>query len=131
MGTFFSDTTASTVAWTLYEMGKDENRGLQAEIQKEVDAMLAKNGPTLSAKVLEDEIPLLQGAIKETLRLYPPAPIIGRDCIEQTTVNGYAIPAGTVVITDLYAVHRHPEIWPGPEPDLAHAVTITSLNGIN
>ena len=47
-------------------------------------------------------------------RLYPPAPIIGRDCIEQTTVNGYAIPAGTVVITDLYAVHRHPEIWPEP-----------------
>ena len=56
------------MAWTLYELSKDENRGLQAEIQKEVDAMLAKNGPTLSAKVLEDEIPLLQGAIKETLR---------------------------------------------------------------
>ena len=29
-------------------------------------------------------------------------------------MNGYAIPVGTVVITDLYAVHRHPEIWPEP-----------------
>lgn len=188
-----SDTTASTVAWTLYELSKEENAGLQAAIQREVDVMLAKRagGRPLCAGDLED-IPLLQGAIKETLRLYPPAPIIGRDCIEETVVDGYTVPPGTVVITDLYALHRSPKIWPepdrwlpaerwteggpaaykgnsdawipfatgqracigkyfairesqvllsillhhfdfaaGPDPDLAHAITITSLNGIN
>jgi len=188
-----SDTTASTVAWTLYELAKEENAGLQREIQKEVDAMLAQRGAggELEANDLS-AIPLLQGAIQETLRLYPPAPIIGRDCIEETEVDGYTVPPGTVVITDLYALHRDAKIWPepdrwlpaerwtkdateeykgnsdawipfatgqracigkyfamresqvllslllhnftfdaGPDPELAHAITITSLNGIN
>ena len=59
------------MAWTLYELAKEENAGLQREIQKEVDAMLAQRGAggELEANDLS-AIPLLQGAIQETLRLY-------------------------------------------------------------
>jgi cytochrome P450/NADPH-cytochrome P450 reductase len=188
-----SDTTASTVAWTLFELSR-EPEVLRA-IQREVDDMVSKkcNGDPakLGVECLES-LPLLQGAINETLRLYPPAPIIGRDCVkENSMVEGYTVKEKDVVIIDIYALHRDPKLWKDPtrwnpqrweegrasvcedafvpfaagqracigkyfaireaqvflslllhkfsfspapaklEPDIAHAITITSLNGIN
>jgi len=193
-----SDTTASTVAWTLYELSR--NLDVQRALQREIDELLASVGndySKITAKVLdanEGRSSLLQGCIKETLRMYPPAPIIGRDWQgpEPTRVDGYEIPPDTTVIIDIYSVHRNPKLWaepdrwaperwssdagrlapkdpkalipfaPGPrscigryfaeretqmflilmlneydwsfqgeEPDVAHAITVTSLNGIN
>mmetsp|Transcript_2180 Transcript_2180/g.3363 ORF Transcript_2180/g.3363 Transcript_2180/m.3363 type:complete len:538 (+) Transcript_2180:237-1850(+) len=190
-----SDTTASTIAWTLYELSKNED--VQLKVQKEVDAMMKK--PSIGgdpANITANDLDALEelfSAIKETLRLYPAAPIIGRDCIEENIMDGYLIEPGAIVITDIYSLHRNPKLWadpsrwyperwsplcdepykvkhpeawvpfatgqracigkyfairesqfflamllhnfnwaPGPsEPEIAHAITITAMNGIN
>lgn len=185
-----SDTTASTIAWSTFELAK--NPEIQMRLQEEADELMDKldgDVEKISARDL-DQMKLLNGAIKETLRLYPPAPVIGRDCPEDALVDGFQIEKGQVVITDVYAVNRDAKLWQDPdvweprrwteeaegdwkatkqlisfapglrsclgkyfairesslflllllyyfefepgseEPQLAHAVTITSLNGI-
>jgi cytochrome P450 len=45
------------------------------------------------------------------MRLYPPAWIVGRRAVEPLTVDGYTIPAGSLVATSQWIVHRDPRWW--------------------
>ena len=57
----------------------------------------------------------LQAIVKETLRLYPAAPIlIPHESIEDCTVVGYHIPAGTRLIVNVQKLQRDPQIWKDP-----------------
>ncbi|KAI3759024.1 hypothetical protein L6452_06597 [Arctium lappa] len=53
--------------------------------------------------------------IKETLRLYPAAPLsVPRESLEDCIVSGYNIPKGTRLLVNLWKMHRDPNIWPDP-----------------
>ncbi|XVF77883.1 hypothetical protein PTKIN_Ptkin14bG0083300 [Pterospermum kingtungense] len=55
-------------------------------------------------------------AIKETLTLHPPAPLlVSRENRERSEINGYDIPAKTRVIVNAWAIGRDPNCWPEPE----------------
>ncbi|CAL1410901.1 unnamed protein product [Linum trigynum] len=57
----------------------------------------------------------IQSIIKETLRLYPVAPLSGlREALEDCTVGGYFVPASTRVIINAWKIQRDPEFWPDP-----------------
>lgn len=53
--------------------------------------------------------------LKETMRLYPSAPIIGRRVVAADRLCGYAVPAGVDVLVVPWVIHRHPDFWPDPE----------------
>ena len=58
----------------------------------------------------------LQAIIKESLRLYPAAPLsIPHESMEECTVGGYHIPAGTRLFTNLSKIHRDPQVWSDPD----------------
>ncbi|KAK4840635.1 hypothetical protein QYF36_014405 [Acer negundo] len=59
----------------------------------------------------------LQAIIKETLRLYPPSPIIAlREAMEDCTLsNGYHIPAGTRLMVNVWKIQRDERVWPDPD----------------
>ena len=46
--------------------------------------------------------------LKETMRLYPSAPLLGRRAVEEDVLGGYRIPAGADVVIAPWVVHRHP-----------------------
>src|ERR1051325_4448920 len=53
--------------------------------------------------------------LAESMRLYPPAWIIGRLALEDVEVGGFTIPRGAIVIVSQWVMHRDPRYWSDPE----------------
>nr|HEX4316308.1 cytochrome P450 [Kofleriaceae bacterium] len=104
------ETTATTLAWALHHLV--ENPAWLARIEAEL-AEVVGAGP-LQLEHLE-RLVLLDAAIKETMRLTPIIPIVGRRLKRAATVGGRELPAGATAIAAIYLVHRRPDLWPSPE----------------
>jgi cytochrome P450 len=57
----------------------------------------------------------MQQVIHETLRLYPAAYLFAREAVTEDTIEGYPIPAKTLIFITPYITHRDPHYWPDPE----------------
>lgn len=111
------ETTSSTMALCLYELAKNEV--LQKKVQKEIDEIF-KAERSISKKVdfeLMTEMKYLDCCLNETLRKYPPAPFLIRECGKLYHIPGskVAIEKGTPVIISTFGLHRDPEFFPNPE----------------
>jgi cytochrome P450 len=104
------DTTTSTVAFLFYELARSPEwaERLQAE-RREV----APEGPP-SAAQLFGEMPQLDLAVSETLRLYPPAWIGPRRAGEEFEFGGHRVPAGLPVNYSSWASHRLADVFSDP-----------------
>ncbi|KAF2068082.1 hypothetical protein CYY_010592, partial [Polysphondylium violaceum] len=59
--------------------------------------------------------PVIEWVINETLRLFPPAPMIGRSSTKQDILpNGIKIPKDTLILVSVYALQRDSKIWKDP-----------------
>jgi len=55
------------------------------------------------------------GAVaKETLRIRPVVPFVGRELREHTELGGYELPPGTVVMPAIYLAHTRADVYPDP-----------------
>lgn len=104
-------TTSGTAAWTLIELLRHPDH--LAEVVEELDA-LAAGGGELSYQALR-EMPKLEAAIKEALRLHPPLILLLRVAKVDLDVGGYRIPAGALVGASPSVSNRLPEAFPEPE----------------
>jgi cytochrome P450 len=104
------DTTTSTVAFLFYELARDPEWADRSADER--DAVAGDGDPT--AAQLFGEMPQLDMAVSETLRLYPPAWIGPRRSATDFTFGGYRIPAGLPVSYSSWASHRLPEVFPDP-----------------
>ncbi|KAG9439961.1 hypothetical protein H6P81_020126 [Aristolochia fimbriata] len=106
-----SDTTSITLTWALSLLLN--NRDALKKAQEELDAYVGKD-----RNVTEEDIPnlpYLQAIVKETVRLYPAAPVaVPHEAMEDCCVGGYRIPAGTRVLINLWKIHRDPRLWTDP-----------------
>jgi len=92
------DTTSAAFAWAVFELL--QNPALLAELRGDLHAAA--------------EPPLLAYVIKETLRLYPPAPAGLRQATRDLEFGGYRIPGGHLTAFSIYAAHRLETIYPEP-----------------
>jgi cytochrome P450 len=53
--------------------------------------------------------------LKETMRLYSPAPFFPREVIEDVELGGYIIPKGSIIFISPYVLHRDPRWFDDPE----------------
>jgi cytochrome P450 len=104
------ETTATTLTWALWEILRRPD--VQAELRRELDAVFG-DGPIDAARLRE--LAYLDGAIRETLRLYPIGAGFGRKLARPTRIAGHDLPAGIVVMPSMYLLHRRAAEWPAPE----------------
>jgi sterol 14-demethylase len=104
-------TTSGTAAWTLIEMLRhpDVLRG----VVDELDGLYA-NGEEVSYQALR-EMPLLEAAIKEALRLHPPLILVLRVAKRDLEVAGHRIHEGKLVGASLAVSNRIGEDFPEPD----------------
>jgi cytochrome P450 len=113
------DTSTSTISFMLYELARHPH--VLARLYAELDAVLGGAPPT--AAQLARELPELDMALDETLRLYPPAWVGPRRAIEAYEFAGHHVPAGTYVAYSSWASHRLPHVFPEPEAFLPERFT--------
>ena len=98
------ETTAISLACTIWLLARHPE--WIARIREEWSGLVGKD-TRLSAKHLMS-MPILTAAIKEGLRLYPPAYLVSRVAKEAQVVEGVPIRAGQTVISNIYGAHRNP-----------------------
>ncbi|CAO2636495.1 Cytochrome P450 11B1, mitochondrial [Lemmus lemmus] len=103
------DTTA--VPLTLFELAR--NPDVQQAIRQE--SLAAEASIAANPQRAMTDLPLLQAALKETLRLYPVASSLERLLTSDLVLHNYHVPAGTVIIMCLYSLSRNPSVFPRPE----------------
>ena len=104
------ETTANALTWTYYLLS--QNLWASFRLRAEVHQALGGRRPT-GADI--PALPYLGLILNESLRLFPPAWIIGRRAIADDMIGGYRVPAGTVIAICIYTLHRHPAFWEDPE----------------
>lgn len=104
------ETTALALSWTLALLAAHPE--IEARAVDEIAAVT--KGDRVEARHI-DEFVYLKQIFNESMRLYPPAPIIFRAVIEDFDLSGYPVKAGTVLVVPIYAVHRHAKLWDRPE----------------
>nr|ANY30306.1 flavonoid 3'hydroxylase [Oryza officinalis] len=106
-----TDTTSSTVEWTLAEMIRHPD--VLKEAQYELDTVVGR-GRLVSESDLP-RLPYLTAVIKEAFRLHPSTPLsLPREAAEECEVDGYRIPKGATLLVNVWAIARDPTQWPDP-----------------
>ncbi|MFB7026817.1 MULTISPECIES: cytochrome P450 [unclassified Streptomyces] len=104
------ETTATSLGFALHLLALHPEA--QKRAQEEVDRVLA--GRTPGAADL-DALPYVTRVLKEAMRLFPAAPVIGRRAVAATEIGGVAVPAGADVLVAPWVTHRHPDYWEDAE----------------
>ena len=125
------ETTANTLSWSLALLSA--HPAARERLEAELDSVLGDRDPDTGDA---DKLPWARAVVAEAMRLYPPAWTIERNALADDEVCGVRIPAGGLVATPPYLVHRHPEFWADPAgfdprrflpdgegPGLPHAAT--------
>jgi cytochrome P450 len=104
------ETTANALAWTWYLLsGAPE---VQAQLLDEVDRVLEGRQPDVTDI---PRLPFAEQVVTEAMRLFPPAWIIGRRALVDTTVGAYPLPARSIVVMSPWIVHRDARLYDEPE----------------
>ncbi|XP_037933996.1 probable cytochrome P450 4d14 [Teleopsis dalmanni] len=107
------DTTTSGISHTCYLIARHPE--IQQKLFDEIRQVIGDDkNKAITMKDLQ-ELKYLDIVIKESLRLYPPVPIIGRITDNDVVLEGKSIPANTNIILLLYAALRDPDYFPNPD----------------
>jgi cytochrome P450 len=104
------ETTANAMSWLWTILSS--NSDIREKIEQEVDEVLGDRKPEASDFA---NLSYCLKAFKETMRLYPPVPILPRQVENDTTLGDYLIKGGSGVLFSPHLLHRHPEFWDAPE----------------
>ena len=103
------ETTSNLLTWIFVEFMK--NDGVYRACRDEIDRILPNQ--TLPTSDNVNDLLIIDAVIRETLRLYPPAPFFARQCVqENTSLGSIHLPIGTTVLVNVYAIHRREDYWP-------------------
>ena len=101
------ETTATALAWSMYELGRSEDHLRRA--QRAAD---------------EGDDAYLEAVVKESMRLHPVIPMVVRHLMEPATIGGRELPAGTNIGPSILVSHAREDNFEGPEELLGQVVNV-------
>jgi cytochrome P450 len=104
------ETTAVALSWTWYLLAL--NPEADARLAEELRTVVGDRAPSVL------DLPRLKYAemvISESMRLYPPAYVIGREAVADCEIGGWHVPAGTTLFMVPWVMHRDPRWFYDPE----------------
>lgn len=128
------DTTSDTLMFLVWALSQPQNQVFQDKLREELLRLpaeaLNEHGTPKAEAV--DKLVYLNAVIRETLRLYAPLPVYApRSLLVDAEIDGYEIPAGTIVGMAPYSMHRNPDVYKDPlkfDPERWLAPDIAELN---
>nr|XP_018909369.1 PREDICTED: cytochrome P450 4C1-like isoform X1 [Bemisia tabaci] len=106
------ETTAVSMGFTLFLLGNHPD--IQEKCYEELDDIFQGSDRKATVDDLRS-MKYLEQVIKESLRLFPSAPMISRKAKADTKFGDYVVPEGTLVTFSIYALHRNPKYFSNPE----------------
>ncbi|CAG9854522.1 unnamed protein product [Phyllotreta striolata] len=107
------DTTSSSINFTLYCLS------LHPEVQKraveEQERIFGDEQHRPAAYRDLQEMKYLEMVIKESMRMYPPVPYIGRKTSKDIPYKNEVIPANTSILVMIFCANRNPKFYPQPD----------------
>jgi len=104
------ETTANVLAWTWYLISQSPD--VEKKLHKELDTVL--NGRTPELADVEN-LKYTRAILDETMRLYPPVPILSRQALKEDEIRGKKIPAGSLMLIVPWLIQRHKKFWKDPD----------------
>jgi cytochrome P450 len=104
------ETTAVTLTWAWHHLSQHPE--VESKLHEELAQVLGERAPTVHDL---SRLPYTEQIIKETIRIYPPVPLIPRTVMADTVVGGYRFVKNAGVLLASYAAHRNERYFPEPE----------------
>jgi cytochrome P450 len=104
------ETTALTLAWTWFLLSR--HRRVEEKLVSEWQHVLTGAIPTAGDL---SRLPYTAAVIAESMRLFPPVYVIGREATTELELGGYRVKRGYSVLMSQWVNHRDPEYFPEPE----------------
>ena len=115
-------TTSNALTWAIFLLHQHPH--IHADLLAELDGKLHGDAPALESL---RELSLLDGVIKESLRLLPPTPTSMRIAASPCEVGGFALPRGAVIFFSPFITHRLPELYEEPDRFKPNAVRVSAV----
>jgi cytochrome P450 len=104
-----SETSSNALSWAIYLLLTNPEE--KEKLKQEIKEVLGERIPQVHDF---QKLTYTNQVIQETLRLYPPAWVVGREAKEDDEIDGYQVPAKTQVVMPTWVIHRHPDLWENP-----------------
>ena len=104
------ETTALALSWTWYLLSQHPE--VEEQLAAEVRTVLCGRLPNA-----EDvsQLTFVEQVVLESMRLFPPVYVIGREAIEPCEIGGFHVPRGTTMLMSEWVLHRDPRFFERPE----------------
>ncbi|KAG1414565.1 hypothetical protein G6F58_006896 [Rhizopus delemar] len=107
------DTTANTLAWTLYELSRHPD--IQAKVLQEIADNHIRHDELPNTEQINN-LKYMHQVLKEVLRKYPPVRVLSKYCKNDCILpGGYKIKGNTPCSIQVYAMHHNKDVYPDPE----------------
>jgi cytochrome P450 len=104
------ETTANALAWTWDALAR--NPEVEAQLHAELDAVLGDRDPVPADY---PRLTYTRDVVSESMRLRPPAWILGRRIVRPFQLGDWALAPGSIVLTSQIVTHRNPRFWREPD----------------
>jgi cytochrome P450 len=102
------ESTAISIEWAMSELLRHPHA--MKRLQEEIEFTVGKHRKVKASDV--ESLKYLHCVVRETLRLYPSGPLaIPHESVEAVTVGGYHIPKKTMLMVNVWAIGRDPNVW--------------------